>query len=159
MFRTMRRNAQQLTQAATEQILKDATSGILSLLGDSGYPYGVPMSFAYQDGKLYFHSAITGHKIEALQQNEKVSFTVVQQDDIIPEKYTTLYRSVIAFGKIHVVKDESERVHAVKILAEKYNPDELGAGWQKEMKDCPNFLILVMEIEHLTGKASRELVE
>ncbi len=90
---------------------------------------------------------------------EKASFTVIMQDDIVPEKYTTLYRSVIAFGSVHIADDEAERIHGVQLLAEKYNPGEPEAGWRKEMADCPNFLILVMEIDHITGKASRELVE
>ena len=159
MFRAMRRSKQQMSETAAVAILQDATSGVLSLMGEDGYPYGVPMSYAYADGKLYFHSAVTGHKVDAIKQYEKASFTVVVQDDIVPEKYTTLYRSVIAFGKIRIVEDEAERVHGVKLLAEKYNPGEPEAGWRKEMTDCPNFLVLIMDIEHLSGKASRELVE
>ena len=159
MFRAMRRSKQQMSEEAANVILKDATSGVLSLLGDDGYPYGVPISYVYDNGKLYFHSALTGYKVDAVRNYEKASFTVIMQDDIVPEKYTTLYRSVIAFGSVHIADDEAERIHGVQLLAEKYNPGEPEAGWRKEMADCPNFLILVMEIEHITGKASRELVE
>ena len=159
MFRAMRRSKQQMSEEAANVILKNATSGVLSLLGDDGYPYGVPLSYVYDNGKLYFHSALTGHKVDAVRNYEKASFTVIMQDDIVPEKYTTLYRSVIAFGCVHIADDEAERIHGVQLLAEKYNPGEPEAGWRKEMADCPNFLILVMEIDHITGKASRELVE
>ncbi len=159
MFRAMRRSKQQMRNEEAMSILHDATSGVLSLIGDDGYPYGVPISFALEGDKLYFHSALTGHKVDAVKENEKASFTVVVQDDIVPEKYTTLYRSVIAFGKVHIAQDAIERLHGVKLLAEKYNPHASESEWRKEMQDCPNFLVLVMEIEHVSGKASRELIE
>ncbi len=144
---------------AVVNLLNQATSGVLSLIGDDGYPYGVPISFAYEDGKLYFHSAVTGHKVDALKNSAKASFTVIAQDDIVPEKYTTLYRSVIAFGDVHIAEGEAERVHGTRLLAEKYHPQGTENDWRKEMADCPNFLVLVMELAHVTGKASRELVE
>jgi len=159
MFREMRRSKQQMSEDAANKILQSATSGVLSLLGDDGYPYGVPISYVYADGKLYFHSARTGHKVDAIHQNAKASFTVVVQDDIVPEKYTTLYRSVIAFGSVHIAEDEAERVRGVQLLAEKYNPGASETDWRKEMADCPSFIVLVMDIAHITGKASRELVE
>jgi len=159
MFREMRRSKQQMSEDAANKILQSATSGVLSLLGDDGYPYGVPISYVYADGKLYFHSARTGHKVDAIRQNAKASFTVVVQDDIVPEKYTTLYRSVIAFGSVHIAEDEAERVRGVQLLAEKYNPGVSEDNWRKEMADCPSFIVLVMDIAHITGKASRELVE
>lgn len=159
MFRAMRRSKQQMQDAAAKEILQTATSGVLSLLGDDGYPYGVPISFAYADGKLYFHSAKSGHKVDAVKAYEKASFSVIVQDDIVPEKYTTYFRSVVAFGAVHIAEEEAERVMGMRLLAEKYNPGEPEAGWRKEMADCPNFIVLVMEIHHLSGKASRELVE
>ena len=102
MFREMRRSKQQMSEDAANAILKSATSGVLSLLGDDGYPYGVPISYVYEEGKLYFHSALSGHKVDAVRNYDKASFTVIVQDDIVPEKYTTLYRSVIAFGCVHI---------------------------------------------------------
>ena len=159
MFRAMRRNKQQMSETAAVSILQDATSGVLSLMGEDGYPYGVPMSYAYADGKLYFHSAVTGHKVDAIKQYEKASFTVVVQDDVVPENYTTLYRSVIAFGRIRIADTEAERVQAVQLLAEKYHPGGAEASWRNEMTNHPQFEVIVMDVEHLTGKASRELVE
>lgn len=159
MFRAMRRSKQQMSEEATNIILQNAASGVLSLLGDDGYPYGVPMSYAYENGKLYFHCALTGHKIDAIRNYEKASFAVVLQDDIVPEKYTTLYRSVIAFGSIRVAEDEAERVHGLALLAGKYNPKGTEEDLQKEVNASPNLHVLVMELAHITGKASRELVE
>lgn len=89
MFREMRRSKQQLPREVAVEILERNTSGVLALSGDEGYPYAVPMSYVYAEGKIYFHSAKNGHKIDAIQRNEKASFCVIDQDQIIPEKYTT----------------------------------------------------------------------
>ena len=78
----------------------------LALLGDNDYPYAVPISYVYHDGKLYFHSALAGHKVDAILKCDKASFCVIEKDDVQPEKYTTFFRSVIAFGRIHIIEDE-----------------------------------------------------
>ena len=109
MFRTMRRAKQQLSREAAVEILAKNTGGTLALLGDEDYPYAVPMSYVYFDGKLYFHSADTGHKIDAVARHEKASFCVIDQDRVVPEKYTTHYRSVIAFGRARLVEDAAEK--------------------------------------------------
>ena len=109
MFREMRRSRQALSREACEQILKENTSGVLAVSGNDGYPYAVPLSYVYEDGVIYFHGAPAGHKIDAIAADGKVSFCVVSQDEIHPEKYTTYYRSVIAFGKAQVFTDEDEK--------------------------------------------------
>ena len=100
MFRKMRRHKQLLSKEECEKILYKATSGVLALEGDNNYPYTVPISYLYEDNKIYFHSAKSGHKIDSIKKNQKVSFCVIDQDKIVPEEYTTYFRSVIVFGKI-----------------------------------------------------------
>ena len=73
MFRTMRRKAQQLSREESEQILRDVTSGVLAVYGDDGYPYAVPVSHAYAEGKIMFHCAREGHKIDAIRRNSPKS--------------------------------------------------------------------------------------
>ena len=90
MFREMRRFKQLLPQETAIEILNRNTSGTLALIGDNDYPYAVPISYVYIDGKLYFHSAKSGHKIDAIIKHEKASFCVIDQDHIVPEKYTTI---------------------------------------------------------------------
>ena len=99
-FREMRRKRQQLSEEESIGILQKATSGTLALLGDGGYPYAVPISYVYHERKLYFHSALAGHKVDAIRKCDKASFCVIEKDDVQPEKYTTFFRSVIAFGRI-----------------------------------------------------------
>ena len=157
-FRKMRRSRQQLSKTECDAILSAATSGTLALLGDNGYPYAVPISYVYADGRLYFHSAKTGHKVDAIRQHGKASFCVIAADEVHPSEFTTYFRSVIAFGKIQIVESESERMYAASLLGARYNPGD-DTGLQKELeKGLSHMLILRLDIEHLTGKEAIELV-
>ena len=98
MFREMRRKKQQMSGDACDELLFRGTSGVLALSGDDGYPYAVPISYVYDGEKIYFHCAKSGHKLDAIKRNPKASFCVIGQDQIVPEEYTTYFRSVIAFG-------------------------------------------------------------
>lgn len=158
-FRQMRRKRQQLTQEESIAILQKATAGTLALLGDDGYPYAVPISYVYNEGKLYFHSALNGHKVDAIRKYDKASFCVIEKDDVQPEKYTTFFRSVIAFGRIHIVEDEKEKLEIVRMLGNRYNPNQDDA-LQKEIESGLSRLLAIrFDIEHLTGKEAIELVK
>ena len=124
MFRQMRRKCQQLAEEESTAILQKATAGTLALLGDNDYPYAVPISYVYHEGKLYFHSALAGHKVDAIRKCDKASFCVIEQDDVQPKKYTTFFRSVIAFGRIHIIDDETEKLKTARMLGNRYNPND-----------------------------------
>lgn len=157
-FREMRRFRQQLTKSECDAILSMGTSGTLALLGDNGYPYAVPISYVYADGKLYFHSAQTGHKVDAIRQHDKASFCVIAADDIHPSEFTTYFRSVIVFGRIQIIESEDERMYAASLIGARYNPGD-AAGLRKELeKGLSHMLVLRLDIEHLTGKEAVELV-
>ena len=150
-FREMRRKRQQLSYEDSVGVLQRATSGTLALLGDNGYPYAVPISYVYSEGKLYFHSALSGHKVDAIRNYDKASFCVIDKDDVKPEKYTTFFRSVIAFGKIHIIEDETEKLEAARLLGNRYNPNQ-EVALQKEMESgLSRMLAIRFDIEHLTG--------
>lgn len=158
-FRQMRRKRQQLSQEESIAILQKATAGTLALLGDDDYPYAVPISYVYNEGKLYFHSALNGHKVDAIRKYDKASFCVIEQDDVQPEKYTTFFRSVIVFGRIHIVEDEKEKLEIVRMLGNRYNPNQDDA-LQKEIESGLSRLLAIrFDIEHLTGKEAIELVK
>ena len=114
-FRQMRRKRQQLSEEESIGILQKATAGTLALLGDNDYPYAVPISYVYNNGNLYFHSALSGHKVDAICKCDKASFCVIEQNDVQPKKYTTFFRSVIAFGRIHIIEDEQEKLETTRI--------------------------------------------
>ena len=161
MFREMRRTKCSLKLETAKKILREGTSGVLALSGDDGYCYAVPISYACADNKIYFHSATEGHKLDAIERNEKVSFCVVAKDEVVSEEFTSYYASAIAFGKIKIVRDndDPEKRRGLELLAEKYSPNEGKEKTEKEIIGKMNALVvMVMEIEHLTGKAARELV-
>ncbi|MBQ7698100.1 MAG: pyridoxamine 5'-phosphate oxidase family protein [Paludibacteraceae bacterium] len=162
----MRRKRQELSEEECEKILKKGTSGVLSILGDGGYPYGVPISYVYAEGKLYFHSAVEGHKIDAIEKNDKCSFTVIAQDEIHPDEFTTYFRSVIVFGRIRRLESMDDLVHGLRLLGEKYNPGD-SVGLQQEIAKSvalpggishTRVAVLCMHIDHLSGKEAIELV-
>lgn len=160
MFRQMRRKKQQLEEARCVEILKKASSGVLAVLGEGGYPYAVPLSFVYEEGKIYFHSAKNGHKLDAIARENKASFCVIAQDDIVPEEYTSYFASVIAFGRMRVLEEEQEKWQAIEKLAKKYAPLDSKEGRDRAiLKDYKPLLMLELCIEHMTGKQSIELVK
>ena len=161
MFRSMRRNKQQLSKEETIKILNEATNGVLALDGDAGYTYALPLSFAYSDGKIYFHSALSGHKLDAIKNNDKVSFCVVAQDKVVEETFTTHYKSAIAFGRIRIIEDNNdpEKLHGLNLLADKYSPHVDNEKRDKEINGKMKALVvIIIDIEQLTGKTARELV-
>ena len=161
MFRAMRRNKQQLSEEETLKILNGATNGVLALDGDNGYTYAVPLSFAYSDGKIYFHAALSGHKLDAIKNNDKVSFCAVAQDKVVQETFTTHYKSAIAFGRIKIISDndDPEKRRGLELLADKYSPDVSAESREREINGKMKALVvIVIEVEHLTGKVARELL-
>jgi len=158
-FREMRRKRQQLPEEENIKILKKATAGTLALHGDGGYPYAVPISYVYHEGKLYFHSALAGHKVDAIRSYDKASFCVIEQDDVQPKKYTTFFRSVIAFGRIHIIEDEQDKLEAALLLGNRYNPND-DESLKKELQGgFTRMLMIRFDIEHLTGKEAIELIK
>lgn len=158
MFREMRRIRQQLSEAETREVLERCTSGTLAVLGDGGYPYAVPLSYVYHDGRLYFHCARAGHKLDAVRACDKASFCVIDRDEILPEKFTTKYRSAIAFGRVREVTDPAEIEGVMRRLVGKYSPNEGEDAFQNEMRSSGALCVLTLEIEHLTGKQGKELL-
>ena len=108
MFREMRRIKCKLQDEVAEKILREGLYGVLAVTGDEDYAYAVPINYAYANGKIYFHSAKTGHKIDAMKKNSKASFCVVDRHEVIAEEFTSYYTSAIAFGRMKVVEDNDD---------------------------------------------------
>lgn len=159
MFRKMRRTKQEMKKCDSEKVLLSATSGILAVQGDDDYPYAVPLSYIYHEGKIYFHSAKDGHKIDAIRNHDKVSFTVIDRDEIVAEEFTTYFRSVVLFGKARIIEDLDEKMTTLKILSNKYSPN-LDEAMEKEIEGAFKHLLMVaVDIDHMTGKEAIELVK
>ena len=160
MFREIRRKRQELTEAECIEILKRNTSGVLAVSGDGGYPYTVPLSYVYDGSALYFHCAKSGHKLDAIKQSDKVSFCVIDQDFIVPQEYTTYFRSVIIFGRASIINRDDEIREAIEKLAIKYYPDDSSDNRDFFIqKEYAALCMVKIDIEHMTGKEAIELVK
>ena len=158
MFREMRRAKQQLSPELCREIIEKAGSGVLALSGDDGYPYAVPLSYCLDGDRIIFHGAKTGHKADAMKSCPKASFCVVWRDDVIPEKYTTAYQSVIVFGKMRIVEEPEELRSAAIQLAERYYPGHHDCASLETGAYIHSLSIFVMDIEHISGKQGKELM-
>lgn len=157
MSRRMRRFKQLLQMDDAVAILNAGTNGVLSLVDAEGEPYGVPLSYVYDgEGHIYFHSAVSGHKMECIEAESRCSFCVVAQDDIVPEEFTTYFRSVIAKGRVRIITDRDEMMRGLMLLCGKYS---VGVDPAEEIARCINHVrVLRLDIESLTGKEAIELV-
>ena len=157
MFREMRRIKQQVSNGKCKEVLTNEWRGVLSVLGDNDYPYGVPMNFFYDenDNAIYFHCAKSGHKLDAINKHPKCSFTVFDKGVQRENHWSKDFVSVIVFGKIEILEDREEAHEKVIKLAEKYFPDhsEINAEMNAHFK---NALCLKLSIEHISGKQVNE---
>ena len=158
MFRELRRKKQLLSEQETLRVLEEGKTGIVGVLGDDGYPYTVPINYVSLEDKIYFHSAKKGHKVDALAKEPKVSMTVVEKDDVVSREFTTYFRSIQLFGKAYVVEDEAERNVAFRALCEKFSGADMDRYDEIMSKEAAAAAIVRIDIEHITGKESMELV-
>lgn len=155
MFRKMRRHKQELSKEECVEILNAQSRGVLAVLGDDEYPYTVPMDYVYVDGKLYFHAAMEGHKIDSIRKHEKVSFCVLNDGVKEADSWWYTFKSVIAFGKIRVLNDDDEKKEKLTYLGNKYFPTP------EETEDeirrlLDRTAVFELNVEHMTGKLVRE---
>ncbi|MEA4889004.1 MAG: pyridoxamine 5'-phosphate oxidase family protein [Clostridiaceae bacterium] len=158
MFREMRRSKQLLSKNDTVTVLERCMHGVLACIGDDDYPYAVPLNYVYFKNRIYFHSAKAGYKIDAIAKNPKVSFAIIDEDTIVSEKYTALFRSVIVFGHTRIAEGD-ERLSAFESLVEKYSGDQPKEARQMEIARCTQAYIIAIDIDHITGKQAIEYVK
>lgn len=159
MFREMRRINQVMSIERSKEVLMKGSSGVFALSGDNDYPYALPINYVYVNDKIYFHCAKTGHKIDALNRCSKVSFCVIEQDQIIPEKFTSYFRSVIVFGQARIVENDAIKQFALEELVKKYSFDFQIEGQDEIKKSFDRTYIVEVSIDHLSGKEAIELVK
>ena len=157
MFREMRRFKQQISNEECIGILREEVRGVLSVLGDDGYPYGVPLDHWYseKDGKLYFHGAKEGHKLDAISRCDKVSYCVMDKGYRKEGEWALNIRSVIVFGRMRVVTDDEKKREICTCICSKFTDDV--EYLEREMKNAfPHVCCLELDIEHITGKLVNE---
>ncbi len=155
MFREMIRKDKETTKEMAIKIFEEGSHGILAVLGDDNYPYTVPLSYVYLDEKIFFHCAKQGHKLDAISNNDKVSFCVVGKDHVIPERFSTDYKSAVAFGKARIVEEKEEVESIMMKIGEKYSPG-YEEGAKKYIKGTfEKFSLVEIKIDHITGKGGK----
>lgn len=154
MFRDMRRIEKQMKEMETKELLVRSDFGVLSVIQENGYPYGVPLNYVYKNGFIFFHGAKEGLKKDCIYNNEKVSFTVTDYYKILAEKFDTEYDSVIVFGIAKEVFD-LEKLNALKLLIGKYSKEYINAGDKYINAASDNTSVFKIEIDHFTGKRGR----
>ena len=157
MFREMLRKKQQLTQEACIEILKKEPRGVLSVLGDDGYPYGMPMNHYYceEDGTIYFHSGKNGHRIDAVKHCDKASFCVYDGGFRREGEWALNISSVIVFGRIELIEDQEKIYKIARLLSYKFTNDEKYIEHEIQ-KSGPGTMMFALVPEHMTGKLVKE---
>ena len=157
MFREITRKKQALPTEKIIEILDTEKRGVLSVLGDNGYPYGMPMNYWYnkENGYLYFHSGKKGHKVDALAANNKVSFCVYDSGYKNEGEWALNISSVIVFGRVHVVENHEDAMRICKEMSLKYTPD-LAYIEEEIRKFGDATLCYELRPEHMTGKIVNE---
>ena len=148
----MRRKDRQTTREQAVGILESGLYGVLSMSGGNAL-YGIPLSYVYLNGRVYFHCAAAGEKLERLRADDRVSFCVVGEAVPLPSEFSMRYRSAIAAGKAGEVSDDAEKSAALAALVEKYSGKEyLRSGKDKAAAALAHTLVFRINIEELTGK-------
>jgi nitroimidazol reductase NimA-like FMN-containing flavoprotein (pyridoxamine 5'-phosphate oxidase superfamily) len=152
MNRPIRRKERQMPAASAQELLTRAEYGILSTVAADGQPYGVPVSYTY-DGvdAIYFHGALVGHKLDNLHHDPRVCFTVVGYTQVLPNQFSTVYESAIAFGLADVLDGDEKRL-GLRLLAAKYNPGDPSAAEEYIERAFSATQVVRIHIEQLTGK-------
>ena len=157
MFREMLRKKQQLPEEECIEILKNELRGVLSVIGDDDYPYGMPINHFYceEDGKIYFHSGRKGHKIDAMKSHAKASFCVYDQGFRREGEWALNIRSVIVFGRIEIIEDREKIYEIARHLSHKFTDDEEYIE-REIVRSGPGTLMFALVPEHITGKLVNE---
>lgn len=157
MFRKMRRFKQELSRQDCIEVLRQEPRGVLSLIGENGYPYGIPLDHWYDEesGNLYFHGAREGHKIDAVRNCAKASYCVMDQGFRREGEWALNIKSVVLFGQITLVEDQEKALRVCSNLCRKFTEDE--EYLKRELKSAGDrVLCLELRPDHMTGKMVNE---
>ena len=157
MFREMRRKPQALTREESVDLLKKETRGVMSVLGDDGYPYGFPINHYYDEeaNKIYIHGANFGHRVDAVRRDPKVSYCVFGQDSQKEGDWAKYVKSVIVFGKAELIEDKAEIERICRLLCAKFPCTQEYIEHEIE-HDTPRTLVIAIDIEDMNGKLVHE---
>lgn len=155
MIHDMRRINREVGEAEARAIMARADHGFLATVGEDGWPYAVPVNHVLDGDTLYFHCALSGHKLDNLGREPRVAYSAVASEQVVPESVTTHYESAIAFGRAEIVTDAAEKRRALELLGRRFCPG-FEAEVEREIRhDGPKTHVVRIRIERLTGKVNR----
>ena len=157
MFRSIRKKKNEISLDDAKKLLVESRRGVLAVNGDDGYPYAIPINYYYDEEKqkIYFHGSRVGHKVDALKKCDKICFTVFGPEMIGKEEWAPFVRSVVVFGRCHLIDDPSEAGTLIKTFAMKYYPNEELANEEIAISGKA-VQMYEIEIEHFSGKEVQE---
>ena len=157
MFRELLRKNQQLSAEECIEVLTNETRGVLSVIGDDEYPYGVPLNHFYNidDGCIYFHCGKIGHKLDSIKRNDKVSFCVYDKGYKENDDWAFNVKSVIVFGRVDLIEDINFVTDITRKLCYKFTQDEEYIA-EEIRKYVANTLLIKLTPEHICGKIVKE---
>jgi len=150
-MREMRRNDKAISLEEAEELLHKHDVGIFSTVDQEGQPYGVPVNYVYSNKKIYFHCALEGYKLDNIKANNRVCFTIYGGNEIIPQRFTTTFESVVVFGKAEVV-EEAEKLEALQLIVERLSPGFEKEGMEYISRSGNATLVVKIDAEHISGK-------
>lgn len=152
MFKEMKKKNRETSRDVIDHVLEKCDYGVLATVGEDGYPYSLPLSYVYVNGAIYFHSGKKGHKLDNIIYNSKVSFNVVTDTDVIEDKFTTSFNSVVIFGEAELAFDDEKDMALLEII-KKYSKEyiEEGKAYIERAKDACS--VVKINITHVTGKS------
>lgn len=153
MFKDIKKKKRELNKENTIEVLKNGREGILSTISENGYPYGIAVNYVYHNNCIYFHCSNSGHKLDNIAKNNKVSFFVNSDITILPKDFTTHYKSAVIFGHASIVNDKEKR-DAIIAIGEKYSHPHMEEGLKYIDKALNAFTVVKIQIDHITGKYS-----
>jgi len=158
MFRPIRKVKNEISVEEAKELLKSERRGVLSVNGDDGYPYAIPINFYFneEENKIFFHGARAGHKVDSLKKDDKVCFTVYGNEQIKKQEWAPFMQSAVVFGRCHMIADRDEVLKRVREFAIKYYPNMDLVN--EELKDSGNAVrMFEITIEHISGKQIQEI--
>lgn len=157
MFREMRRTKQQVSEERCREVLRNEKRAVLSVAGEDGYPYGVPVNYYYDEDEntIYLHGAMAGHKLDAIKKNDKVCFTVWDEGYLTDDDWAYNVTSVIAFGRAELLSDIEKATEKIRLMGYKYYPEKEAV--EEEIRESMHHTqIIGIHIDHMTGKLVNE---
>jgi hypothetical protein len=153
----MRRIKREISLEEAKDLLRHNKRAAFSVNGDDGYPYTIPINFYYDEpeNRIYFHSAKTGHKIDAVKENDKICFTTWDDGYLEDGDWAYYVSSCVVFGRAKLIEDAKLTEEKVRTFALKYYPSAEGAE-EVMAKYLGATQLVAIDIEHISGKRVHE---